>query len=162
MTCNENEDMFKGFLSNWLTFTALIAPHTANEIIPRIQRSALGAAGQCFHDKSCGRRWCQDIWDGSSTMESDMSALSVFSSALVVHKDGAYPMTPGTGATSKGNPNAGIEETGEKLRPITAGDRAGAVIATVLFISGWIWGFYWLMSGNERIEGGQRSSDEIV
>ncbi|KAL4929177.1 glycoside hydrolase family 76 protein [Aspergillus undulatus] len=154
VTCDRNEDLFKGFLSSWLTFTTTIAPYTADAIIPRIQQSALGASRQCSHDRSCGRRWNKDAWDGSSTMESDMSALSVFSSAMAPFKPGAAPLTPETGAFSKSNPSAGSDEdtNPQKQRIISDGDRAGAVFVTLLFLAGWIWGFAWLVCGNEQIK----------
>ncbi|RDW70693.1 glycoside hydrolase family 76 protein [Aspergillus mulundensis] len=153
MTCDRNEDMFKGFLSSWLTSTAIIAPYTASEIVPRIQRSALGAAQQCLNGQSCGRRWHQEEWDGSATMQSDMSALSVFSSAMAVFKTDAKPLTLATGATSKSNPEAGRKEDALpfKPRPVTTGDRVGAVIATVLFVALWMAGLIWLIDPNECI-----------
>jgi mannan endo-1,6-alpha-mannosidase len=83
MSCDRNRDMFKGFLSSWLTFTATIAPYTASDIIPKIHRSAIGAARQCLGGRSCGRQWNEGDWDGSATMESDTSALSVYSSSMV-------------------------------------------------------------------------------
>ncbi|KAL4941694.1 glycosyl hydrolase family 76-domain-containing protein [Aspergillus oleicola] len=152
VTCDRNEDMFKGFLSSWLTFTTTIAPWTADAIIPRIQQSALGASRQCHYDKSCGRRWNKDAWDGTSTMESDMSALSVLSSAMRPFKPGAQPLTPETGAFSQSNPNAGMDEdfNPQKRRNITDGDRAGASLLTVLFVALWIWGFIWTVFGNDQ------------
>ncbi|KAL4802822.1 putative glycosyl hydrolase [Aspergillus unguis] len=151
MTCNRNEDMFKGFLSSWLTFTTTVATYTADEIIPRIKTSAAGAAHQCFQDKSCGRRWWQENWDGTSSMESDMSALSIFSSSMISFKRGAQPLTLATGATSQSNPSAGTNDDTEVRvdRPVTTTDRAGAAILTGLFISLWIWLFVWLIFGGE-------------
>ncbi|KAL4988184.1 glycosyl hydrolase family 76-domain-containing protein [Aspergillus falconensis] len=156
MTCDRNEDTFKGFLSSWLAFTAIIAPYTASDIVPRLHRSAIGAARQCLDGQSCGRRWHQDDWDGSATMESDMSALSVFSSAMVAFKDGAQPLTLATGATSRSNPDSGGKNDAIPFnkRPVTAGDSAGASFATVLFLAGWLWGLVWVVRGDERIESG--------
>ncbi|KAL4952165.1 mannan endo-1,6-alpha-mannosidase [Aspergillus filifer] len=153
VTCDRNEDMFKGFLSSWLTFTTTMAPWTIDAIMPRIQQSALGAARQCHDDKSCGRRWNKDAWDGTSTMESDMSALSVLSSAMRPFKPGAQPLTPETGAFSASNPSAGMDEDfdPEKQRDITDRDRAGASLLTVLFVLLWIWGFIWTVFGNEQM-----------
>ncbi|KAL4779557.1 glycosyl hydrolase family 76-domain-containing protein [Aspergillus varians] len=152
MTCDRNQDLFKGFLSSWLTFTSTIAPYTADEIIPRIQQSAIGAARQCSYETSCGRRWHQYTWDGSATMESDMSALSVLSSTMVAFKDGAQPLTLTTGATSKSNPNAGGHEDvmPDQPRPITDGDRASACFVTWVFLSCWIGGFTWVFCVDQR------------
>lgn len=146
-TCDRNEDLFKGLLSSWLTFAATIAPYTVDTIIPRIQQSAIAAAGQCSYGRSCGRRWNLDDWDGSATMQSDISALSVLSSAMVTFKYGAQPLTPETGATSKSSPNAGRNKDRRpgQPRPITAGDRFGAAVVTLGFLSAWWTGFSWMV-----------------
>lgn len=154
MSCDRNRDMFKGFLSSWLTFTATIAPYTASDIIPKIHRSAIGAARQCLGGRSCGRQWNEDDWDGSATMESDMSALSVFSSSMVAFKDGAQVLTQATGATSRSYSD--VDRRNDKIpftkRPVTARDRLGASFATVLFLAAWFWGLGWVVDGNEQIE----------
>lgn len=146
-TCDRNEDLFKGLLSSWLTFAATIAPYTADAIIPRIQQSAIGAAGQCSYGRSCGRRWNLDDWDGSATMQSDMSALSVLSSSMATFRHGAQPLTPETGATSKSNPNAGTNEDRipDQPCPITAGDRFGAIVVTLVFLAVWLRGLSWMV-----------------
>ncbi|KAL2815651.1 glycoside hydrolase [Aspergillus cavernicola] len=153
MTCDRNQDTFKGFLSSWLTFMATIVPHTAGEVIPKIQQSALAAARQCSGGDSgteCGRRWHQDTWDGTASMESDMSALSVISSAMIAFRKEAQPLTPETGGTSKSNPNAGAVEDAipHHVRPVTAGDRAGASILTLLFVSCWMSVVAWMLYGD--------------
>ncbi|KAI9368606.1 mannan endo-1,6-alpha-mannosidase [Aspergillus egyptiacus] len=151
MTCNLDEDSFKGLLSSWLTFTATMVPHTAGKIIPKIQQSAIAAARQCSGGDSgtaCGRRWHQNTWDGTSSLESDMSALSVLSSAMVAFKENPQPLTPETGATSKGNPNAGIKEDAlpwSHVRPITLGEHTLAWTATAAFISVWLAVIGWLV-----------------
>ncbi|KAL3454625.1 mannan endo-1,6-alpha-mannosidase [Aspergillus insuetus] len=142
MICDRNQDCFKGFLSSWLTFMATIVPYTAPEIIPKIQQSAIAAARQCSggdFGTQCGRRWHQNEWDGSASLEADMSALSVISSSMVSFRDEPHPLTHATGGTSKSNPNAGAREDiqPKQIREITAGDRAGAVFATLTFISLW-------------------------
>ncbi|RAH48948.1 glycoside hydrolase family 76 protein [Aspergillus brunneoviolaceus CBS 621.78] len=156
MMCDRNQDCFKGFLSSWLTFTTTIAPYTAGEIIPKIQQSALAAAKQCSGGKSgteCGRRWHQATWDGETSLESDMSALSVFSSTMIAHKGQEQshqgPLTSDTGGTSKSDPNAGTapKNPPNELPEITAGDRAGASILTVAFVCGWAAAVAWLVYG---------------
>ncbi|KAF9882792.1 hypothetical protein FE257_005160 [Aspergillus nanangensis] len=153
MMCDRNQDCFKGFLSSWLTFMTTIVPYTAGEILPKIQASAEAAAKQCSGGGSkmeCGRRWHQANWDGTTSLETDMSALSIFSSNMITHKlqDNA-PLTADTGGTSKSNPNAGTgpEEHTIKPKPITTADRAGASILTILFICGWIASLTWLVYG---------------
>ncbi|KAL4866109.1 hypothetical protein BDV12DRAFT_210712 [Aspergillus spectabilis] len=153
MTCDRNQDLFKGFLSSWLTFLTTLAPYTVDTVIPRIQQSAISAARQCSGGESgtkCGRRWYQETWDGTFSMESDMSALSVISSSMVGFKQGARPLTAGTGGTSKSNPNAGIEDNlvPNVMRAIVLGDRVGASIATLVFVSLWLSGFAWMVKGD--------------
>ncbi|KAL3496520.1 mannan endo-1,6-alpha-mannosidase [Aspergillus germanicus] len=151
MICGRNQDCFKGFLSSWLTFMTTIVPYTAPEIIPKIQQSAIAAARQCSGGDSgtqCGRRWHQNEWDGSASLEADMSALSVISSTMVGFRDEPHPLTHATGGTSKSNPNAGALEDiqPQRIRDITAGDRAGAVFATLTFISLWLCLLTWWFS----------------
>ncbi|KAL4884458.1 glycosyl hydrolase family 76-domain-containing protein [Aspergillus karnatakaensis] len=150
MTCDRNQDLFKGFLSSWMTFLTTLAPYTNDKIIPRIQQSAIGAANQCAGGDSstqCGRRWYQEEWDGTASMKSDMSALSVISSSMIAHKRDAKPLTLETGATSKSNPNAGIYDKSapNTLRGIMMRDTVGASVATVVFFIFWISGFSWLV-----------------
>ncbi|OJZ92420.1 glycosyl hydrolase [Aspergillus piperis CBS 112811] len=157
MMCDRNQDCFKGFLSSWLTFTTTIAPYTSDQIIPKIQQSALAAAKQCSGGDSgtqCGRRWYQAQWDGETSLETDMSALSVFSSNMITHRQSQGgqsqgPLTSDTGGTSQSNPNAGTgpKDAPNKLPDITTGDRAGASILTVLFVGGWAGAITWLVYG---------------
>ncbi|KAL3476751.1 glycosyl hydrolase [Aspergillus californicus] len=150
MTCDRNEDLFKGFLSSWLTFTAILVPHTADIIIPKIQESAIAAARQCSGGDSgtkCGRRWHQEEWDGTASMESDMSALSVVSSSMVVFHRRPKPLSHATEGTSKSNPNAGARQDAipKLVRPITKKDQVGAWALAVLFGSFWISLIAWLL-----------------
>ncbi|KKK18355.1 endo mannanase, GH76 family [Aspergillus ochraceoroseus] len=153
MNCDRNQDCFKGFLSSWLTFIATIVPYTSSEIMPKIQQSALAAARQCVGGDSgsqCGRRWHQNTWDGSTSLESDMSALSVISSTMIAFHQGAEPLTSHSGGTSKSNPTAGTgthKGTPNQPKPITTGDRAGASILTILFLGTWISGVAWMIYG---------------
>ncbi|PWY86938.1 mannan endo-1,6-alpha-mannosidase [Aspergillus heteromorphus CBS 117.55] len=156
MMCDRNQDCFKGFLASWLTFATTIAPYTAGEIIPKIQQSALAASKQCSGGSSgtgCGRRWHQAQWDGETSLETDMSALSVFSSNMITHVNQGQgyhgPLTSNTGGTSKSDPNAGTapKSSPNTLSPITTGDRAGASIITIMFVGGWIAAITWLVYG---------------
>jgi mannan endo-1,6-alpha-mannosidase len=154
MMCDRNQDCFKGFLSSWLTFATTIAPYTRDIILPKILASAQAAAKQCSGGDSktaCGRRWHQqDQWDGSKSLESDMSALSVFSSTMITHKDkDQTPLTAETGGTSKSNPNAGSkhDERPNEPKPVTTGDRAGAWIVTFFFACGWVASVSWMVYG---------------
>ncbi|KAI9039731.1 glycoside hydrolase family 76 protein [Aspergillus affinis] len=153
MMCDRNQDCFKGFLSSWLTFMTTIVPHTANQIIPKIQASAQAAAKQCSGGSTktqCGRRWHQDNWDGSKGLEQDMSALSVFASTMITHKQESHsPLTSDTGGTSKSDPTAGSgpQKQPNTPRPITGGDRVGASILTVVVAGGWVGAVAWMVYG---------------
>lgn len=153
MLCDRNQDCFKSFLASWLTTMTQIAPYTYEKVIPKIVASAEGAAKQCSGGESgsaCGRRWYQSTWDGSTSMESDMSALSIFSSAMTIHKKNVRgPLTSDTGGTSESDPDAGTDtkDSHKKLPDVTTADRAGAGILTVIFVCGWAGGLAWLVLG---------------
>ena len=142
MMCDRNQDCFKSFLASWLTTLTEIAPYTADQVLPKILGSAEAAAKQCSGGDSgsaCGRRWYQSTWDGTTSMESDMSALSIFSSSMVIHRKTKGPLTSETGGSSESDPNAGSgsDHDPTKLAPITTADRAGAGIVTVIFVGTW-------------------------
>lgn len=154
MKCDRNQDCFKGFLSSWLTNMAEIVPYTHDKIMPMILESAQGAAQQCSggdDSTRCGRRWYQDTWDGSTSMESDMSALSVISSTMFMHKKNSQgPLTADTGGKSKSDPTAGADDEDEQpgeLPDISTGDRAGAGVVTVVFVAMWGAAMTWMVYG---------------
>lgn len=154
MKCDRNQDCFKGFLSSWLTNMAEIVPYTHDQIMPMILESAQGAAQQCSggdDGTKCGRRWYQDTWDGSTSMESDMSALSVISSTMFMHKKNSQgPLTADTGGKSKSDPTAGADDEDEQpgeLPDISTGDRAGAGVVTVVFVAMWGAAMTWMVYG---------------
>lgn len=142
--CDRNQSCFKAFLSTWLAFQTSLAPYTSDEIIPKLQGSAKGAAKQCSggnNKKHCGRRWYEDQWDGYQGMEEQMTALGIFSAQMITHQGNHHkgPVNSETGGTSKSNPNAGsVDLHPNQLRAITTRDRAGASVVTVVFVGGWI------------------------
>lgn len=151
-TCDGNSACFKGLLSSWMAFTTTLVDGKADEILPKIQTSAVAAAKQCSggaDGKICGQRWYQPTWDGSSGIGEQMSALSVLSSSLVVEKEAA-PKSSNTGGTSKSDPNAGHshDDGGQKqpeLTEITTKDRIGAGVVTGAFLSAWIAAITWMV-----------------
>ncbi|KAL4889999.1 glycoside hydrolase [Aspergillus ambiguus] len=155
MMCDRNQDCFKGFLASWLTFITTIVPYTEGQILPKIQASAEAAAKQCSggsQKSKCGRRWHQPTWDGTTSLEEDMSALSVFSSNMIKFKKGDIaPYTANSGGKSESNPTAGTgsgdDQNDTKPEPITTADRAGASILTILFVCGWVAAVTWLVYG---------------
>ncbi|KAJ5594488.1 glycosyl hydrolase family 76 protein [Penicillium hispanicum] len=84
--CNRNEELFKGLFAQDLSFVTLLAPHTASDILPRLQDSAIGAAKQCSggtNNTLCGLHWYKDTWDGTSSREEQLIATSLFTANLV-------------------------------------------------------------------------------
>jgi mannan endo-1,6-alpha-mannosidase len=76
-----------------------------------------------------------------------MAALSVIGSTL--NRDALTPKSSRTGATSKGDPNAGSQAPKDPaaLRSkITTGDKAGAAILTLLATAIVIGGAIWLVT----------------
>jgi mannan endo-1,6-alpha-mannosidase len=66
--CSSDQSSFKAYLSRWMAVTSVIAPFTAGSIVPKLQASANGAAGQCnggTNGRMCGRQWWTTTWDGS-------------------------------------------------------------------------------------------------
>lgn len=153
LQCDGNSACFKGILSSSLAVTTTIVPDETNKIMPKLKDSATAAAKQCSgggDGKTCGQRWYQPTWDGTSGLEQQMSALSVLSSSLFSGLKGGAPKSSNTGGTSKGDPNAGgsgSNNRSSRPKKITTGDRAGAGILTAVFLSGWIGGAAWLVSG---------------
>jgi len=151
--CDNDQSSFKAYLARWMAVTSLIAPFTAEQITPKLQTSALGAAGQCdggANGRMCGRQWYTTTWDGSSGVGQQMSALSVIGANLI--SPGMAPVTKDTGGTSKSNPTAGSTSPnnpngglGGVADTVTTKDRAGAGILTVLVIFGVIGGSVWIM-----------------
>ncbi|GLA25490.1 hypothetical protein AnigIFM63604_007175 [Aspergillus niger] len=151
--CNDNEIIFKGLVSAWLAYTALLVPSTYDRILPKLQGSAQGAAATCtgYGNNTCGVRWWNSTWDGWSGLEEQMSVTSVFSSNMIAFSNSsAAPLTSSTGGNSTSNPSAGTDDSSDDktiLSTITTGDRAGAGIVTVVFAGGWVGLMAWLMLG---------------
>jgi mannan endo-1,6-alpha-mannosidase len=84
LTCNRDQVCFKGLMANWLSTIALIVPYTYNTIMAKLDGSAVAAGLQCSGPNSaCGMQWFNSTYDGTSAIEQEMSALSIFSNTLV-------------------------------------------------------------------------------
>jgi mannan endo-1,6-alpha-mannosidase len=69
INCDNNQTSFKAYLSRWMAVTSVLAPFLTDEIMPKLQASAVGAAGQCdggANGRLCGMQWFSTTWDGSS------------------------------------------------------------------------------------------------
>ncbi|KAA8643769.1 hypothetical protein EYZ11_010740 [Aspergillus tanneri] len=148
--CNDNEILFKGLVVHWLAFTSNLVPSTYDQILPKLQASAQGAANSCsgMNNNTCGVRWYQNKWDGWVGMEEQIIATEALVSALIT-EDKAGPVTAKTGGDSKSDPSAGTggdedPEDKAKLKPITTADKAGASILTILFVGVWLSMVAWM------------------
>lgn len=145
--CNNNEVLFKGLLSTWFSYVALVVPSTYDLIMPKLQTAAVAAAKSCTGNgnNTCGVQWYKSKWDGWTGMEEQISVSQVFSANLLpftmTQGKSVAPVTSTTGGNSTSNPNAGLVSTtdlgGSDSKPITAGDKAGASILTVVLVGGW-------------------------
>ncbi|KAK4223480.1 glycoside hydrolase [Podospora fimiseda] len=148
--CTADMLSFKGYVHRWLSTVTKVAPHTKPIILPMLRKSAEAAVKQCTGGETgrkCGFYWTGGEYidvavDKTSGAGEAMSVLAAVSSLLIEKTpDLANNIT----GTSRGDPNAGSRSRGviEPLEPITAGDRAGAAILTILIlgiaISTWGW-----------------------
>ncbi|KHN94830.1 Mannan endo-1,6-alpha-mannosidase [Metarhizium album ARSEF 1941] len=149
--CKTDMLSYKGYLLRWLAVVAQIAPHTASKILEPLRKSGQAAAAQCTGGSSgrqCGFYWSEGKFidpsvDKTTGVGEAMDVLAAVSSMLM--EDVAPPVTHDSGGTSRGNPNAGGKDNGERaVQPVTAGDRAGAAILTVLLLGGAVSLFVWM------------------
>lgn len=83
-----------------------------------------------------------------------MAAMAVIQANLI--EDARAPLTGNTGGTSKGDPNAGIEDPNagdpSRSKPVTGAGRAGAGILTALVAIIVVGGLVWVSmpDGNVR------------
>ena len=79
-------------------------------------------------------------------MEQQISVADVIL-ANMVQFDKKLPVTSKTGGNSKSNTDAGKDHDLNKspMKPITTGDKVGAVFATLLVIGGWTALIVWVM-----------------
>jgi mannan endo-1,6-alpha-mannosidase len=87
--------------------------------------------------------------DGTDGLEQQLAVLGVLNANLVPLKNAA-PFSSDNGGTSKSNPNAGTNSSSTNTviqKPITTGDRAGAGILTVIFVTGWVVAVTWIIRG---------------
>ncbi|KAI0172532.1 glycoside hydrolase family 76 protein [Hypoxylon sp. FL1284] len=141
--CDTDELSFKAYLSRWMAATTKWAPWTFDRIKTLLGNSAVAAANQCIggdNHRFCGLKWANNSgrWDGTTGVGQQMAALEVVLANSI--REAEAPVTNDTGGTSVGNPSAGgsddgrIDPIGRYFGPVTAGDRAGAAICTLVVI----------------------------
>lgn len=138
--CNNNEIIFKGLLSMWLAFTALLVPSTYSTIIPKLQGSGVAAAETCtgHNNNSCGVVWHNSTWDGWSGLEEQMSVTSILAANMIGLNTSGAPVTSTTGGNSTSDPTAGEsdnEGSSSTTTKVTTGDVVGASIVTIVLIA---------------------------
>jgi mannan endo-1,6-alpha-mannosidase len=145
--CNPDQTSFKAYLSRWMAATTQLAPFVKDQIMPKLQASAAGAAAQCSGGDTgtkCGRNWNSATWDGYTGVGEQMSALAVVQSNLIGTTK--KPVTEKSGGTSKGDPNAGMGKQVElHYGAITTGSKTGAGILTALIMLVTVGGAWWMV-----------------
>jgi mannan endo-1,6-alpha-mannosidase len=153
-SCDTDMKSFKAYFTRWLAATAKVAPFTYDQIAKFLLTSAQAAAAQCTggaQGRACGLRWVHDgktgVWDGTTGVGEQMSALEVIQSTLIGQTAG--PVTNNTGGTSIGNSNAGSSSIKDAAGldnswiP-TTGDKASAGILTAVVLAGVVGGMGWI------------------
>ncbi|KJZ73895.1 hypothetical protein HIM_06788 [Hirsutella minnesotensis 3608] len=149
-TCTTDMLTYKGFVHRWYSVITQIAPFTADQIKPVLKKSAEAAIKQCNGGalgRQCGFKWASGKYDGKTGAGQEMAVLAAVSSQLI---DSAKPpVTHKTGGTSVGNPDAGGngDDFLTHQKPITAGDKAGASILTLLVLGSACGMFGWMSLG---------------
>ncbi len=150
-SCNVDQRSFKAYLARWIAATIVRAPFTYPLLKPILEQSAAAAAATCTggnNGTSCGSKWWKGAaYDGQTGVGQQMCALEVIQSNLITNVVG--PVTAGTGGTSQGNPNAGSSSAigpGDLHKhDVTATDKAGAGILTVLIVFFVVGGALWIV-----------------
>lgn len=151
---------YKAYLTSWMSKSAILAPFIYDRVNAVIQSSAKAAVQQCDGSpadhptgRMCGLSWSKlAAWDGSSGVGQQMAALAVVQSNLA--SKAQQPLSNGTGGTSVGDPNAGLNsDSGDptNTRPATGGDKAGAGILTAIVISAVIGGLVWVSMPDAKV-----------
>ncbi|KAH8886863.1 hypothetical protein GQ53DRAFT_750518 [Thozetella sp. PMI_491] len=143
--CDLDQQSFKAYLSRWMAATTKWAPWTFERIKPLLESSAKAAASQCTggdNKRMCGLRWTDNgKWDGTTGVGQQMAAMEVVLANII--QEVRTPVTNDTGGTSVGDPSAGGSGGGSSggtsiteiyTRAISAGDKAGAYILTIVFV----------------------------
>ncbi|KAF4976220.1 hypothetical protein FZEAL_7083 [Fusarium zealandicum] len=157
--CNLDQKSFKAYLSRWLAVTTQWAPHTHDIIMPLLRTSAVAATKICTggsNKRMCGLYWNKDKFEGDVSVGQQMAALEVTLSCLI--KDRPAPLTKNTGGTSKGDPGGGSADIGRTTpepdwKAISAGEKAGASILTIVVLCCLIASMLWIFL-DETTDGG--------
>jgi len=149
--CNKDQRSFKAYLARWLGVTMQLVPETRGTIQPWIEGSTDAVAKACSDTPqglACGRTWYDNRDDGERDVGNQMTAMSMVQTNFILK--GAAPLADINTGNSASDPSAG--SNGKTLvqdkiytRKITAGDKAGAWILTVICIVMTIVGMFALL-----------------
>ncbi|RFU24677.1 hypothetical protein B7463_g11660, partial [Scytalidium lignicola] len=152
--CSIDMFSYKAYLIRWMAAASKLAPFIYDSVINVIQTSAKAAALQCSgspadhpNGRMCGLSWSKGAdWDGTSGVGQQMAAMEAVQSNLILH---AKPqVTNSTGGTSKGDPNAGINDPTAQnpiaAKTATMGDKVGAGFLTTAVLCAVVGGLAWL------------------
>lgn len=150
-TCTTDMLTFKGFVHRWYSVITQLVPDSQPKIAPTLKKSAQASVKQCTGGalgRLCGFKWASGTYDGKTGAGQEMSVLAAVSSQLI--GSARVPVTEKSGGTSKSNPDAGAGgDNFEKTdKPITAGDKAGASILTLLVLGSACGMFGWMSMGS--------------
>lgn len=144
-TCDTDQLSFKAYFSAWLAQTTVLAPFTFSTIAPLLASSAKAAGAACSggsQGTTCGFKWTQNTYDGTTGVGQQMSALGAINSALiqVPQAKAVVPVTNSTGGTSIGNAAAGVSAPGmglamDQSAPVQTKDRVAAGFLTFAVVS---------------------------
>ena len=148
--CDVDQRSFKAYLARWMGYTAIVAPWTREFIDPLLKASATAAAKKCVggdNQTSCTLSWVDNAFpDTAFGVGEQMSALEVVQSLLYPTVSG--PATVNKGGVSVSNPDAGADAPVSTItfNSVTAGDKAGASILTLIVLVGILVGAWWMVS----------------
>ena len=152
---------YKAYLVRWMAAATKVAPFIYDAVIAVIESSAAAAVLQCSgsppdypNGRMCGLSWSKGAdWDGTSGVGQQMAALEAVQSNLILQA--ASPVTNSTGGTSKGDPNAGINDPSAQdptaIGPARTSDKAGAGILTAVVLCAVVGGLGWLSMPDGKV-----------
>jgi mannan endo-1,6-alpha-mannosidase len=147
--CNLDQESFKAYLSRWIAATTKWAPWTYDRVKPLLASSAIAAASTCTggdNGRMCGLKWNTKKWDNTTGVGQQMAAMEVVLANTIQRS--RPPVTGDNGGTSAGDPGAGSADIGRKDRafpPVSAAEKAGAYMLTILTILGLVAGSVFVM-----------------
>lgn len=108
---------------------SILAPQSSPKLLALLQGSAVAAAKSCTggnNDTECGVKWYTGKWDGTSGMEQDLSATSLFTANLVAFEKQA----PGTQSSAVNATAAGTSTGSANGTSTSSGTGTGSAAAT--------------------------------